>query len=43
MIQGNDTVTGKIVIFFMGENKILFDEAVGEIKGIGEENMKDFK
>ncbi|HBQ21261.1 MAG: LPS export ABC transporter periplasmic protein LptC [Deltaproteobacteria bacterium GWA2_38_16] len=43
VIQGNDTVTGKIVIFFMGENKILFDEAVGEIKGIGEENMKDFK
>ena len=31
VVQGSDTVEGKIIIFFTAENKILFDEAVGEV------------
>jgi len=30
VVQGNDVVEGKIIIFYTAENKILFDEAVGE-------------
>lgn len=36
VVQGEDVVEGKMVIFFMGENKILFDEAIGEVKSLGE-------
>ena len=36
VVQGEDVVEGKIVIFFTRENKILFDEAVGEVKSLGE-------
>ena len=32
VVQGNDVVEGKIIIFFTAENKILFDEAVGEVE-----------
>ena len=30
--QGNDVVEGKIIIFFTAQNKILFDEAIGEVE-----------
>ena len=39
VVQGEDVVEGKIVIFFTKENKILFDEAVGEVKSLGEGKM----
>ena len=29
--QGDDVVEAKIIIFFTAENKILFDEAIGEV------------
>ncbi len=34
VIQGNDVVEGKMIIFFTAENKILFDEAVGEVDAV---------
>lgn len=30
--QGNDVIKGNIIIFFTSENKILFDEAIGEVE-----------
>lgn len=40
VVQGQDTVEGKKVIFFTRENKILFDEAKGEMKGVGDLDLK---
>ncbi len=39
VVQGEDIVEGKIVIFFTKENKLLFDEAVGEVKSLGGEKI----
>lgn len=34
VIQGEDRVRGKIVVFYLKEQKILFDEAVGDVKNL---------
>ncbi|MBI4041419.1 MAG: LPS export ABC transporter periplasmic protein LptC [Deltaproteobacteria bacterium] len=39
VVQGGDSVSAKVVIFFTAENKILFDEAVGEVKELGLEGF----
>lgn len=40
VVQGNDTVVGKVVVFFTKEKKILFDDAVGEVKDVEALDLK---